>query len=339
LVACRDKLIANGADLSTYSTASIVDDIEDLRKELGIKSWNLWGVSYGSRVALTMMGGKVDGLRSVILEGVLPPGIGDQRNVIGDFARILDRVITQCNSSKNCKSRYPKLVENFNAVLERLGTYPIFINIKRDWTLRSHFIRKSWTRLRLDDVLYVSTIYNELYSSESISALPRLISASAHHNYSPFIEALQEQDLQSLIVNDVAGITIECNDQTGYSRNIQQNWQTMPPTMQRLHEYKRMFDLCDEWANVPSGETHSQPEYSRVPTLLLAGAFDPVTPAELAVQTHKLLPNSYLYVFPGNGHDASENPCAQSIMRAFLDNPDEEPVHDCLASQGPPTFQ
>jgi pimeloyl-ACP methyl ester carboxylesterase len=48
---CRDKLIAQGIDLSQYNSARIASDMEALRRALGVRQWNLWGISSASRQA------------------------------------------------------------------------------------------------------------------------------------------------------------------------------------------------------------------------------------------------------------------------------------------------
>ena len=51
---CRETLVASGVDLDGYTTAASADDLEDLRKLLGYDQWNLHGLSYCTRVALTV---------------------------------------------------------------------------------------------------------------------------------------------------------------------------------------------------------------------------------------------------------------------------------------------
>ncbi|MEO0961458.1 MAG: alpha/beta fold hydrolase, partial [Pseudomonadota bacterium] len=50
--ACRDRIINQGADLDGYGTRETVGDMEVLREALGVESWNVMGVSYGTTVGL-----------------------------------------------------------------------------------------------------------------------------------------------------------------------------------------------------------------------------------------------------------------------------------------------
>jgi len=68
--ACRDQLIGQGIDLSQYNSARSASDIETLRKALGVKQWDVWGTSYGSRLAFTVARYYPASVRSIVHDGV-----------------------------------------------------------------------------------------------------------------------------------------------------------------------------------------------------------------------------------------------------------------------------
>ena len=75
------------------------------------------------------------------------------------------------------------------------------------------------------------------------------------------------------------------------------------------------------------------PVRSSIPTLLVSGDCDPVTPPSYAASAAKHLPNSYNVVFPGLGHWVTANTvstCPQSVVREFIDNPTKRPRVDCV---------
>ena len=75
---------------------------------------------------------------------------------------------------------------------------------------------------------------------------------------------------------------------------------------------------------------------SDLPVLLLVGAFDPVTPVQWAYKAAEGLPNSYIFVFPGESHGVGENKCAQMIMKSFLQDPSRPPSEACFALESRP---
>jgi pimeloyl-ACP methyl ester carboxylesterase len=72
---CRDLLVSQGFDLTAYNSIANASDLNDLRQALGHAQWNLYGTSYGTRVALVTMRAYPDGIRSAVLDSVLPPQI------------------------------------------------------------------------------------------------------------------------------------------------------------------------------------------------------------------------------------------------------------------------
>ena len=70
-----EEELSTVADLMAYNTASNAADINDLRLALGYDQVNLWGGSYGTRLALGVMRDYPEGLRSVVLDSVYPPDV------------------------------------------------------------------------------------------------------------------------------------------------------------------------------------------------------------------------------------------------------------------------
>ncbi len=131
LKACRDKLIAQGIDLSQYNSVQVSHDIEALRKALGVKQWNLWGSSYGSRLAFTVAHYYPASVHSIIHEA---PALPEGQELVGDFRGIeiaMDKLFSMCAADAACASRFPQLRSRFLAVLPRLRQQPLSIRSER----------------------------------------------------------------------------------------------------------------------------------------------------------------------------------------------------------------
>jgi pimeloyl-ACP methyl ester carboxylesterase len=70
---CRHRLAAVGADLAAYNTTESASDVADLRIAMGIDRWNIYGISYGSDLALQVLRDHPAGIRSLVIDAVLPP--------------------------------------------------------------------------------------------------------------------------------------------------------------------------------------------------------------------------------------------------------------------------
>ncbi len=69
---CHDRLASEGIDLEAYTSAASAADLDDLRRSLGYPQLDLYAVSYGTRLALTVMRDHPEAVRSAVLELGLP---------------------------------------------------------------------------------------------------------------------------------------------------------------------------------------------------------------------------------------------------------------------------
>jgi pimeloyl-ACP methyl ester carboxylesterase len=131
LKACRDKFLKEGVDLSQYNSVQISSDIEALRKALGIKRWNLWGSSYGSRLAFTIARYYPASVRSIIHEA---PDLPEDQELVSDYRGIeivVDKLFAKCAADAACSSKFPELRSGFLAALPRLRQQPLSIGDER----------------------------------------------------------------------------------------------------------------------------------------------------------------------------------------------------------------
>jgi pimeloyl-ACP methyl ester carboxylesterase len=92
------------------------------------------------------------------------------------------------------------------------------------------------------------------------------------------------------------------------------------------------FRVCQEWGAGEAGESANQPVTSSIPTLLMSGEFDPITPPEWGRHAAETLENGYFYEFPGVGHGASlADNCPMQMMEQFLEHPESPPDDACIS--------
>jgi pimeloyl-ACP methyl ester carboxylesterase len=128
---CRDQFIKEGVDLSQYNSVRIASDVEALRKALGVKQWNLWGDSYGTRLAFTIARYYPESVRAIVHDG---PDLPEDQEIVDDFRGTevaLDRLFSKCAADAACASRFPQLRSRFLATLPRLRQQPLSIGDER----------------------------------------------------------------------------------------------------------------------------------------------------------------------------------------------------------------
>jgi pimeloyl-ACP methyl ester carboxylesterase len=128
---CRDQLVAQGIDLSQYNSARIAGDMEALRDALGVKHWNLWGISYGARLAVISARAYPASVRSIILDA---SGVPEGQELIDDARGTevaLNKLFAKCATDTACASAYPELRNRFNAALPRLRQQPLTVGARQ----------------------------------------------------------------------------------------------------------------------------------------------------------------------------------------------------------------
>jgi pimeloyl-ACP methyl ester carboxylesterase len=78
---------------------------------------------------------------------------------------------------------------------------------------------------------------------------------------------------------------------------------------------------------------------SSIPTLVLNGEYDPITPPDLGKLAARTLRGAYSYTFPDVGHGAYLSAaCPHSIAVAFLANPTRRPNTSCISKMTAPKW-
>jgi pimeloyl-ACP methyl ester carboxylesterase len=127
--ACRDQLVSQGFDLTAYNSLANAGDLEDLRQALGYTQWNLYGVSYGTRTALVTMRAYPHGLRSVVLDALLPPQVDRVRTELAAQAQALEALFAACSADPACRRDYPGLEQAFSQILQRAEQSPMRVKV------------------------------------------------------------------------------------------------------------------------------------------------------------------------------------------------------------------
>ena len=122
---CVEEIKASGADLSAYNTANNARDVRALMSALGYGPYNIYGISYGTRLALEVMRTAPEGVRSVVIDGVAPSFVPILDTFATPFADSIDKLSEQCAADEACHAAYPDVAASFNAAFAKLETDPV----------------------------------------------------------------------------------------------------------------------------------------------------------------------------------------------------------------------
>jgi pimeloyl-ACP methyl ester carboxylesterase len=336
LLACRQRLRGAGVDLAAYHSAAIAADVEDLRRALGYRRWNLVGLSYGSRLALAVMRDFPASVRSAVLDSALPPRVDPLASQVEITARAFDRLFDACAAARDCSTAHPRLRARWIELLERLEADPVTITVGSTPTGEPQDVRF--------DAHSVPLLVRVLLDDEAtIGLVPALIEELEQGRFG--IVAERGLDLVAAIPAVSEGMTFSvfCADEVAFAdrARIRRELAAVPPELGRLDPITGDLRACELW-DVPAAPARERaPVTSDVPTLVLAGEFDPRTPPAWGRLAARTLSRSVFHELPALGHPVlrTATGCPDELARAFVERPSTPPDAGCIGAMGPPFWR
>jgi pimeloyl-ACP methyl ester carboxylesterase len=327
--ACRAEAIKRGFDLKDFGTSVTVADFEWVRRALGIKRWNIYGESYGTTVAMTLVALHPDTVRSAVLDSIYPPDPRPTQSA--NVADALDAFFQYCNGDRACAA-YPDLAATYRKTVSGLARAPLIVTVPPA-------MHRPNNRVSLTSTLFEALVGNLIYYPSNYPSLPRLI-ATVHDRDAQGLRKVLASAYAAMAAekNRATYVAVECRDRPHYREPL--------PSGASVLDRLQLYGLCDDWSEI--GPAPLVPIGTVVPTLVLAGEFDPVTRPSQSQHVAALIgPKARWIEFPHMGHNigtprASDgrafSPCGAKIAAAFIDNPAQPPDTSCADRAAPIRF-
>lgn len=332
LLACRDQLVANGVNLAAYTSAESAADVADIITALGYERANLLGVSYGTRLALTMMRDHPDFVRTVILDAVLPL----QANLYNEFPanthRVFNTLFEGCAKDPACNQKYPNLEEVFYQTVDRLNAEPESVSAFDFYTGQRR-------EILLNGDALITGLFSLLYQTSEIPRLPGYIYDASIGKYNGFVDDLFYRAYEGEYFDEGLYMAITCNEEVPFNSHAVVD--DLPPQLAAVFrdQAENELALCEQWGGRQPDAVENEPVVSDIPTLILVGEYDPITPPHWAQLAAETLTTSQLFEFRGIGHSTfSSSRCAVDLMMVFLHTPAQKLDTRCVDNVPPPLF-
>ncbi|HYE86778.1 MAG TPA: alpha/beta fold hydrolase, partial [Vicinamibacterales bacterium] len=305
--ACMQKY---DADLTQYATPIAMDDLDDVRAYLGYDKINIYGGSYGTRAGLVYMRRHGDRVRAAILDGVAPTNMRLPLFFPKDAQRAFDLLIKDCETDDGCRKAYPNLGARARALMERLEHNPPTVTITHPRTGEK-------TDIRVDARLLAGVLVFTLYVPMASALVPAVI------------ESAERNDFQSLFALGTLGESAASQMAIGMQLSVicaedaprytaEELAREAEGTLFGKYVMRLQSDACAFWPRGAVDASFYEPLTSDIPTLIMSGEIDPVTPPAWGEQIAKTLSRSKHLVMPGTGHTAGGTGCGQRIMASFI---------------------
>lgn len=319
---CASQLAKQGVDLSQYTTSAWIADLDAVRDALGYDRVNLWGGSYGTRVAQEYVRRHPGHVRSVVLDGVAPPSLRISFDVWRTRNDALESVIAACRASKACAAAHPDPVASLRDIRRALeGARAVQVRDPR--TGDTH-------EVHIDFDTIIGALQPLTYAPEAASLIPELLSLAQEGEYEPLLAASRT------VVGDLPYeftpalfYSVTCAEDVP---RITQEERAKGVADERVRALaRRAAAVCDRWPQGRYPPDFVTPLATTLPFLILSGGLDPVTPPAYGEEVAKDLPNSRHVIAAGFGHIVSPHACAPRLIAAFVDAAGIGPLpQDCI---------
>lgn len=340
LAACREGYVEQGIELRHFDTEQSARDLKLLREGLGIPAWNLIGTSYGTRLALEAARLDPNGIRSLVLNSTMTMGDAFEPAIFDDRVRILERLFTDCAANDDCATAFPELRNSFESLRERLDATPLDVSVVLPDT-------GEVVDFEMDFPTFVGILMTHLSFQPGVEMVPVFIdSVDAVTAGRRTLTDAQWQRILGPSLFQGGGLAVGLHlsvlcrevlpiaDLAGIDRRTSDSQGMFSPRDKALY-----VDQCEAWQVGEARAEFSKPVASDIPTLMLIGEYDPLTPPYWTAMAAQHLPNSRAIAFPGAAHDVlGTSLCAQTIAAAFIADIGAELDTACVEGQTPRFF-
>ena len=310
----RDCLASLHADPRFYTTSVAVQDLDAVRAALGYARINLYGVSYGTRVAQHYLRRFPGQVRALILDGVVPPDAVLAADGALHAQRTLELIFARCHTDAACHAAFADPRAQFETLRSRLSASPAHIALPDPDT---------GSVMPLDVRLVHLQIATRLlsYAPERAALLPLILDqAVAHNNLVPL--ASQAVIMSKRYVDALSyGMhnAVVCTEDVPFIDPSRLDRAALTRSYLGTAQLDGLVEVCKEW---PRGQMdsdfHEQLQSDR-PVLILSGTADPVTPPAYAERTALGLSNVLQITLEGQGHGQLATGCMPRLMARFLE--------------------
>ena len=308
--ASRECLDGLAHDPRFFTTSVAVRDLERVRQALGYAELNLYGISYGTRVAQHYLRRYPDRTRRVVLDGVLPPAVALGADVPLASQAALDALFGRCEADAACREAFPDLGTRFAAVLDRLRETPVEVSLDHPRTGDA-------VDVVVDHWMLIGVVRLLVYQPQTASLLPVLIDAVDGGDYSALATQvfLLTEGLEDIAVG--LNNAVVCTEDVPFQGDV--DLEAQAATYMGTTFVDVLRRTCDFWPRGLMDDDLREPVTSGKPVLMLSGELDPITPPHYARRAATRLASVVDVVAPGQGHGMLMTACGQRLASDFLD--------------------
>jgi len=299
-----------------FTTSVAVTDMEAVREALGYPALNLYGVSYGTRVAQHFARRYPDSTRTFVIDGVVPPQLSLGPEIATESQKAVDKILARCAEDDACNERFPGVTADFERVVAELRAAPVTIDVPNPSTGRPE-------NLEFGEGELAGAIRLLAYHPNSIALMPLLIHEAGKGNYVP----LGSQFMMTMIaMADAMALgmhnSVMCTEDVPFYDKSSIDYDGLAASYMGTFQLEALEAICSVWPAGPIDDEFKVPLATDLPVLLLSGDSDPITPPRYADLAAVDLENATHLIGKHQGHGQISVGCTPQLIADFIDAAD-----------------
>jgi pimeloyl-ACP methyl ester carboxylesterase len=299
-----------------FTTSVAVTDLEAVREALGYPSLNLYGVSYGTRVAQHFARRYPGSTRTLVIDGVVPPQISLGPEIATESQAAVDKILARCAEDEACNERFPNVGADFKRVVAALREAPKNIIVPHPSTGRPE-------ELEFGEGELAGAIRLLAYHPNSIALMPLLIHEAGKGNYVPLgsqfkMTMIAMLDALSLGMHN----TIMCTEDVPFYDKSAIDYDALAASYMGAFQLDALEAICSVWPAGPIDDEFKVALLTTAPVLLLSGDADPITPPRYADLAAIDLENATHLIGRNQGHGQISVGCMPRLVADFIETAD-----------------
>lgn len=261
---CRTFWEGQGVDLRGYTTVESARDLSDLRRHLGAEQITLWGISYGTHLALAAireLPGEIDRAILASVEG-LDQTVKLPSRTDAYFARLQEAVNTQPEAA----AAYPDIAGMMRRVQARLEADPVLLDVPLEDGTAAPFLLQRRLMQQAASML--------IADPESAALLLAIYATLDQDEYGPTLALLQRIHTPNETIT-LSAMSTAMDLSSGISDERLARFQAEAETgLVGRYLNSPMPQIRGVWDGLDLGEDFRQPPVSDIPVLVLTGTLD-----------------------------------------------------------------
>lgn len=322
--ACAARF-ADDPALPFTNTSALAADVEAVMAGLGHQRWVVYGVSYGTTIGLELLRREAGGLVGAVLDGVYPPELDIDQALAFSAARAIAALDRACSASSDCSGIIDGVSATLDRVITELDADPIFVEAGG-----------GAPETIIDGQRAAVFTFLMLYGDQELSYIPWMLAGLDKRDPDAARWAARVGSLiltgSSQASDEATYFAVECHDRAPFTSGPPSTLDSFAVAIAT----PSTSEVCAPWHVGSAPAVAGTPVESDIPTLLMAGGFDPITPADFARSAAEHLSRSVVVEQAGRGHGIwYGNDCIGGIVLSFVSDPGRDLDTSCASRAVP----